>query len=163
MERRSKKDPKLNFIKIFPLKPPSIREVFQKRFLEPNIRKTIKRISQEQIFNLPSLSKANLTLDHSISTKKLFKFHSFLNITQTLLQPKLINTSYMLTEIDKIFAKCNEYSLDLSDLCQDIDKKKNEVKILANAISKVNELKLKPIKKGHLRRKHWYLFGELGK
>ena len=71
-----------------------------------------------------------------------------------MLQPKLINTSYMLTEIDKIFAKCNEYSLDLSDLCQDIDKKKNEVKILANAISKVNELKLKPIKKGHLRRKH---------
>lgn len=60
----------------------------------------------------------------------------------------------MLTEIDKIFAKCSESSLDLSYLYEDIDKKKNEVKVLKNAISKVNELRQKPIKKTHLRRKY---------
>ena len=148
MERKRAKSSVKNVIKIFPSKPPDLLTLFQKNYLEPKIRQTLKILKRDRVLSLPKLSKMNNMLhNNNQSFTNLYRRRSLLNTSQTLLYPKQRDRRFMAEELDKIIAQCNEDSLNNSEINSQINKTENELKDVFGALNKIDELGHRPKKK----------------
>ena len=147
MQRKNPKPNALNNIKILPVKPPDYKEIFTTKFLEPNIKQSIRKMRREQAVSLPKLSKLpTKIIPESGSFSNFLGRPSVLNRSETLINPKAKDKLFLVTEIEKIISQCNDDSFKNSMITEQLNKTECEMQEIVDKIEKINDYNYKPRK-----------------